>query len=257
MIKYVVLILILSVLFFTVGKEPFVESPIPLKIFQTWYTKDLPIHMKRNCDRLQRENPQFEYFLYDDADCLKFIQDHFQENVVNAFRRLIPGAYKADLWRCCVMYIHGGIYLDIKMRCVGDFRLIELTKKEHYVLDRASPSFLPNHIGIYNAVMIHKPKNPLMMDCIVEIVKNVENQEYGFSPLYPTGPGLLGDLYLKKKNLYHLSEIDLIHEEKGERISLRNRTILEHYPEYRREQVLHQNDSHYSILWKKESIYLL
>ena len=26
------------------------------------------------------------------------------------FDRLIPGAFKADLWRYCVMYITGGIF---------------------------------------------------------------------------------------------------------------------------------------------------
>lgn len=239
------------------SKEPFVESPIPLKIFQTWHTKNLPLHMKRNCDQLKKENPQFEYFLYDDADCLRFIQEHFEEDVVNAFNRLVPGAYKADLWRYCVLYIHGGIYLDIKMRCVGDFRLIELTKQEHYVLDRPTSGFLPNQIGLYNAVMIQRPKNPLMMDCIAQIVRNVATLEYGFSCLYPTGPGLLGELYQKKKREYRLPDIDLIHEMRRERISYHDRTILEHYPEYRKEQLITQNDLHYSVLWKKESIYIL
>ena len=239
------------------SKEPFVDSYIPLKIFQTWHTKSLPLHMKRNCERLKKENPQFEYFLYDDTDCLRFIQEHFEEEVVNAFNHLIPGAYKADLWRYCVLYIHGGIYLDIKMRCVGDFRLIELTKQEHYVLDRPTSGFLPNQIGLYNAVMIQRPKNPLMMDCISRIVRNVATLEYGFSCLYPTGPGLLGELYQKKKREYRLPDIDLVHEMRRERISYHGRTILEHYPEYRKEQLITQNDLHYSVLWRKESIYIL
>lgn len=213
--------------------------------------------MRVNCDRLKRENPQFEYYLYDDADCIQFIQEHFEDDVLDAFHRLIPGAYKADLWRYCVLYIHGGIYLDIKMCCVGDFRLIELTRQEHYTLDRPTSGFLPNHIGLYNAVMIQKPRNPLMMDCIAQIVKNVANLEYGFSCLYPTGPGLLGDLYQKKKQTYRLPEIDLIHEMRRERISYKDRTILEHYPEYRKEQLITQNELHYSVLWKQESIYLL
>jgi hypothetical protein len=54
------------------------------------------------------------------------------------------------------------------------------------------------------------------MDCIKAIVENVENQEYGFSILYPTGPGLLGCLYEKKRDTYKLPKIDLIHEESVE-----------------------------------------
>jgi mannosyltransferase OCH1-like enzyme len=213
--------------------------------------------MKKNCKLLQQQNPQFEYFLFDDEECLAFIQEHYDDSVVDAFNRLVPGAYKADLWRYCVLYIYGGIYLDIKMKCVGDFRLIELTKQEHYVKDRSSENYMSGTYGIYNAVMIQKPKNPLMMDCIKKIVENVDNQEYGFGALYPTGPGLLGKMYEKKRHEYKLPDIDLIHEEFKEAISYRGRIIMEHYAEYRKEQLIHQNDLHYSALWDRNSIYLL
>ena len=97
---------------------------VPLKIFQTWFTKDLTEKMRNTVEELKNNNPEFEHFLFDDKDCEEFIHSHFNEKVVNAFRRLIPCAYKADLWRYCVMYIHGGIYLDIKLRCVNGFKFI-------------------------------------------------------------------------------------------------------------------------------------
>jgi mannosyltransferase OCH1-like enzyme len=213
--------------------------------------------MKKNSIRIQKQNPQFEYYLYDDAECERFIEKYFEEDVIEAYHRIVPGAYKADLWRYCVLYVHGGIYLDMKMRCVGDFRLLELTKQEHYVKDRYNSGFLPKQIGIYNAVMIQRPKNPLMLDCIKQIVENVKNLEYGFSCLYPTGPGLLGELYEKKQYLYRLPDIDMFHELHREAISYRNRIVLEHYPEYRKEQLNTQTDLHYSALWNNSSIYIL
>jgi len=259
MILYiVVLILIVIIVGITYSqKESFTDSTIPLKIFQTWSTKELPFHMTMNCVRLQKQNPQFKYYLFDDDDCDDFIKTHFKPEVLETYHQLIPGAYKADLWRYCVLYIYGGIYLDMKMRCVGDFRLIELTKKEHYVRDRPQVSFITNTVGIYNAVMIQKPKNPLMMDCILKIIENVKNQEYGFSSLYPTGPGMLGELYVKKKKQYRLPDFDLFHDSHKEVIRFKNRTILEHYSEYRTEQLTHQNELHYSVLWEKNSIYAL
>lgn len=264
MFPRVILFVILLILLLYMGyshtepfTEPYTDSVIPLKIFQTWSTKNLPVHMKKNCVRLQKQNPQFEYYLYDDEDCFQFIKKHFGKDVLNAYETLIPGAYKADLWRYCVLYIHGGIYLDMKMRCVGDFRLIELTKQEHYVRDRPSGDFMKGDIGIYNAVMIQRPKNPLMLDCINQIIDNVKNLEYGFSFLYPTGPGLLGNLYMEKRAKYRLPQIDMFHESQRETIRYKNRVVLEHYPEYRKEQLNHQTELHYAVLWNKNSIYLL
>ena len=65
------------------------------------------------------------YYLYNDADCRAFIRSAFPPDVVAAYDRLIPTAFKADLWRYCVLYKFGGVYLDIKYRwggggCVGD-----------------------------------------------------------------------------------------------------------------------------------------
>jgi len=256
---YVVLIILLLYMVYPMRTETeaFNDSVIPLKIFQTWSTKNLPLHMKKNCLILQKQNPQFEYFLYDDKDCYDFINTNFGTEVITAYNSLIPGAYKADLWRYCVLYVHGGIYLDMKMRCVGDFRLIEMTKQEHYVKDRENSGFMKGDIGIYNAVMIQRPKNPLMLDCIVQIIENIKNLEYGFSCLYPTGPGLLGTLYMEKKKIYNLPPIDMIHELKRETIRYNNRVVLEHYPEYRKEQLNNQTELHYGVLWNKNSIYLL
>ena len=104
---YVVLFIILLYMTYPLekGTEPFSDSVIPLKIFQTWSTKNLPIHMKKNCYTLQKQNPQFEYYLYDDEDCYDFIKTNFGPDVLNAYETLIPGAYKADLWRYCVLYV--------------------------------------------------------------------------------------------------------------------------------------------------------
>jgi mannosyltransferase OCH1-like enzyme len=80
------------------------EAPvIPLKIFQTWHSKNLPIEMKKCVYSLKQSNPEFEYYLFDDDDCREFIKNHFTDSVLKAFDKLKPGAFKADLWRCCIL----------------------------------------------------------------------------------------------------------------------------------------------------------
>ncbi len=127
------------------SKKAEYNSVIPLKIYQTWHSKDLPTRMKQSVERLKARHPRFEHFLFDDNDCREFIAKNFDNNVLKAFDSLIPGAYKADLWRYCILYKNGGIYLDIKYDCINSFRFIELTEKEHWVLDI-------NGNNIYNAL---------------------------------------------------------------------------------------------------------
>jgi mannosyltransferase OCH1-like enzyme len=224
------------------------NSIIPLNIFQTWHTKHLPPLMKQTTELIQKNNPKFNYYLFDDNDCRDFIKDNFEEDVLNAFDTLIPGAYKADLWRYCVLYKKGGIYLDIKYRPFNKFKFINLTEKEHFVLDM-------NKIGIYNALMVCLPNNDILFKSIRKIVENVKNKFYGISSLEPTGPRLLANFFTtnEKNNLdmkhflYETREIRLI--------TLNNFFVFKSYDGYLKEHDIYKKQLHYGILWKNKQIY--
>jgi mannosyltransferase OCH1-like enzyme len=234
--------------------KPLYQPVVPLKIFQTWHTKDLPPLMAENVKILKNSHPHFEYFLFDDDDCRRFIQTHFNNDVLEAFDTLIPGAYKADLWRYCVLYIHGGIYLDIKYQIVEGFRLIVLTEKEHFVCDREENGIQ----GIYNGVMVCKQGNPILLQCIQQIVKNVKDRFYGLNYLQPTGPQLLS-LFLDPSH----KDVDLfLHILENEKKTLNyiivnkdNIYYLQSYDEYRREQNIYSKEIHYDYLWRHRNIY--
>ena len=163
---------------------------IPLHIYQTWYTLDLPDKMRKNVEELKRDNPEFQHYLYDDKMCRDFIKSNFNEEILWAFDKLKPGAYKADLWRYCILYINGGIYLDIKFKCIDNFRLIELTEQEHWVKD-----IKQGINGIYQALMVTFPRNDILWKAIQEIVINCKNNLYSFNPLTISGPSLLGNYF--------------------------------------------------------------
>ena len=223
---------------------------IPLNVFQTWGTKDLPPKMKANLEDMKRQNPEFTYFLFDDDECREFIKINFEPEVLKAYDGLIPGAFKADLWRLCVLYIHGGIYMDIKFKCVNNFKLMELTESEHYIKDRSG------FLSIYNAMMVCKSKNPFLMEAIKRIVHNVQTKWYGKSSLHPTGPAMLGDLILEKQ--FEL-QIDMFYEMIGNHIVYNHHFVLEvSYPGYRREQsefYKSKNTNHYGDLWRLKKVY--
>ena len=208
--------------------------------------------MKENVELLKIQNPEFDHYLYDDDMCREFIKEHFDYDVLYTYDKLIPGAYKADLWRCCILYIYGGIYLDIKFHCINNFKLIELTDKEYFVKD------LPNNIGngIYQALLINLPKNKILLKTINKIVENCKNNFYGFSCLSVTGPNLMANFFPVKDFKENNFELQLKWYNKGKnicKIYKHNNPILEIYPEYRTEQK--KNTQHYGYLFDEGKIY--
>ena len=217
---------------------------IPLNLFQTWHTRALPPFMQRCVQRMISENPEFTYRFYDDANCRSFIETHFDEDVLRAYDRLIPGTYKADLWRYCILYIHGGIYADIKYQCVPPFKLVELTSHEHYVRDR---DFCGNH-GVYQGLLVSYPKNIILYQCIRKIVEYTNTLYYGYTCLF-VGPQLIGSYFCQVE----LQAMELAYTGSG--IDRSGKRILTMYPEYRKELSKHARTKHYTDLWMDREVY--
>jgi mannosyltransferase OCH1-like enzyme len=224
-----------------------INDNIPLDIYQTWFNKDLPQGMINSINKLKQDNPDFTFHLFDDNDCTNFIKENFGIKVSDAFDNLIPGAYKADLWRYCILYKKGGIYIDVKFH-TNNFNLKQLTDKNYFVKDRDG-HWEKNKIGIYNGFMISKPKNPIFLNCINDIIKNVNSGNMGINSLHPTGPGLIGNYFKNTDEFLLQFSKDAWH------IQYKNESILSMYENYRSEQVQYQKTPHYSTLWLKNLIY--
>ena len=221
---------------------------IPLNIYQTWHTKDLPPLMKNAVNKIIYNNPRFNYQLFDDDDCRNFIKDNFDSSVLNAFDSLIPGAYKADLWRYCILYKNGGVYLDIKYAPVNGFKFINLMEKEHWVLDM-------DKNGIYNALIVCKPNNEILLRAINKVVENVKNKFYGSNCLHPTGPIMLAEFFTQsdKNNfdMYH----DIYQSIENRFVFFNGYIIFKNYNDYLNEQRNNEKIGHYSGLWGSRNIY--
>jgi len=165
---------------------------IPRNIFQTWETKDISDNFRIITQSWIQNNPNYGYFLYDNNDCEQFIKKNFDERVYNTYCRIIPGAFKADLWRYCILFIYGGVYVDIDTICLGN---IDAFLNED--IEFMTPIDLNNcpNIGthnLFNCFIASIPKHPILLNCINRIVNNVENNILPISNLDFTGPGILG-----------------------------------------------------------------
>lgn len=248
---------------YTVTTQP-EDTTIPKIIYQTWHTKDLPPKMAQCVSQLRTNYPEFEYHLYDDSECRAFIRDNYDKNVLKAYDSLLPGAFKADLWRYCALYKTGGIYLDIKFLLSPNkasyknepaFSLYDMMKNDFYVREY-------NHKGtglyddiVYTGCISSRPKNPVFLKCIQKIVENCQTQFYGPQHTSPTGPHLFASMM----NPRDIQNAEYAYYEENKIGYIRNikttKVVLSHYPEYRKEQEIHGKGTYWKDAWIRREVY--
>lgn len=171
------------------------SSKIPKVIYQTFKTKNLSKEMNDIVDSWKQYNTNYKYRLYDDNECEEFIKSFFDSKVINAYYKLRYGAFRADLWRYCILYKYGGVYADLDTLCLGSIDNFINSKTEIMV-----PKDIGNSHHIFNAFIAIVPNHPIMDYCIKKIVNNVENKVDYRDKRDVAGPGVLGESINKYLN---------------------------------------------------------
>jgi hypothetical protein len=82
-------------------------TDIPKVIYQTYHHPDkVPPKVAEN---LAKYAPGYERFVFNDDECVKFLEQHYHPIVATTFGHL-GGAHKADLFRYAVLYVRGTPY---------------------------------------------------------------------------------------------------------------------------------------------------
>tara|TARA_Y100000389_G_scaffold200143_1_gene239967 strand:- start:290 stop:1066 length:777 start_codon:yes stop_codon:yes gene_type:complete len=198
-------------------------------------------------------NPGFILRYYDDSECLKFIKRNFEKSVVDAYERLIPGAYKADLFRYCVLYIEGGVYSDLTQTFYVPFdRIIDFDVDSLVLVDDFKASRCSVN-GIQINFMAAIPRMKIFKDAINAIVLNVNSNYYGSCSLEPTGPCLFRRIY-DKSNVK--AKIILKQKVSPARVEFLNGVVA-----YKNKMTAHDKSinktksNSYSTLWNQRKIY--
>jgi len=76
----------------------------------------------KNIKKWDVMNPdiKFDRQIWTDAECKTFLGDNFGSDVLKFYVAQPDGRFKSDLWRLCVLYVHGGIYADIDIEPLKD-----------------------------------------------------------------------------------------------------------------------------------------
>lgn len=235
------------------NKVIYKDTIIPKIIVQTNKTNIINMAEYNAIRTFIELNPEYTYIYIDDINCINILKQHFNKDVIDAYNKIIPGAFKADLFRYCFLYIFGGCYFDIKQ--------INRVPLRDFI-DEKQTICLCNDIQdkhYYNALMCSTKLHYIMKQCIDQCVYNIKNDFYGKTPLDPTGPRLLYNiakhieptLYHRFKFIYFISNI----RHKGDIYSYKlNKVVCNSAYKGYYKSVIPNNS--YTMLWFNKQIYL-
>ena len=228
------------------------EQKIPKIIIQTAKNDNYNSLLHYNAQQTFLElNPEYEYKFYDDNDCREFIKNNFEENILNTFDMLYPGAFKADLFRYCYIYINGGCYFDNKYILRIPLRnIIKHEDDNIYCKDRGNDL-------MFNSIIMSVKNAIEFRYCIDNIVNNVINNFYGTISLEPTGPKLFYK-YTYNKNILLKHEVNGNYYKDSKILIMNSKNLFAntHYKGYystshQEYEILHKNRMLYYKNFKK------
>ncbi|KAG9791548.1 hypothetical protein ABEF93_001264 [Exophiala dermatitidis] len=98
----------------------------PRKIWQSWKVDPLDFEERDlTCARSWvTKNPDYRYEVLTDSNDVQYVEEHFgpdglnRPDIVHVYRSLTAKIIKADLLRYLVMYVEGGLYVDIDVEAL-------------------------------------------------------------------------------------------------------------------------------------------
>lgn len=229
---------------------------IPKHIYKTGIDPYNKIHndVKSVFSQILKLNPNFIIKYYSDKASRDFIKNNFKKEVINAYDKLIPGAYKADLFRYCILYVYGGVYSDLTQRITKPLEeIINFEKDKLYLVEDRDQFKITGggfSKGIQISFMASRPGNDIFLKAIQQVIKNVDKKYYGDNPLYPTGPSLFYSILQDYKGKYKME----LKETGGTIVNGKGETIIINRINNHQSVIL-KNRDHYSTLWRNRMIY--
>lgn len=151
--------------------------------------REFPEYISNCVESVHKYLPNYQHHFYQNDELFSFLKENFGLDVLYAYEKLKPYAYKADLARYCLLYTYGGWYIDLT-----------LSLQCHLTIDGSVRSLVfrdfqyasGNPWSCTNGLIFFRNNDPVLLNAINRIVENCRINFYGKSPLCPTGPSLLG-----------------------------------------------------------------
>lgn len=153
-----------------------------------------PYAGERNLQNIAAANPEYRINRHTDVSGAEYIREHCGAEAYAAYNCLLPGAYRADLFRYCAVYAEGGVYIDED--------LIPLKPLDQLYSPCAEASlghdWPQTKSGAQKQIKLLSAKpHTSLFKCALDTVKhNIKNRMYSHI-LNITGPFVMTDCYDK------------------------------------------------------------
>lgn len=211
----------LKTLYLPDGTPPLTK--IPFKIHQTVRSRDIDsAFFKGVVGPNMEKNTDFQFEFYDNNRVAMLIKCHFPDSVFQAFCKINPryGASIGDFARYCILYLYGGVYLDIKSHIKKPLRQLLLDADNltddnvllvsHWKDVSPHKKRYPPLGEIQNWVLVSTPRHPVLQEIIEEMTKRIHNDRRGIGKevvLELTGPLLMTDVILRNRDRVYISDV--------------------------------------------------
>jgi len=180
----------------------------------------------------------------------------------DAFAKLRPGAYRADLWRYMALWMHGGVFMDIDLRVNMSFDSWLPFNTDRLVVVHDM------HCRCYwNAVMASPRRSPALLEAIQVIVQNVLAEKYGKGTLDITGPSALWKAVAharRREEVYEVAHAYRLTKCRkhalpppfcGERLNKTGTERVAVYTDDATQTRLHDPEKYYAALWEAGRVF--
>jgi mannosyltransferase OCH1-like enzyme len=132
-----------------------------INIYQCYHNKKyIPNKVYEN---IKKYASKYKHIIYNDDECLEYIKNNYDDKVLETYNKLENKAHKADLWRYCILYKEGGLYMDIK---------VELIKDINNLFDPNILTTIFRKKNIFNGLISTPKNNPLLLELINYMIDN-------------------------------------------------------------------------------------
>lgn len=167
---------------------------IPNNFFQTYRTSLIDDEHASLLKFFREANSDFNFYFFDDQKMDEYMLLHWRHRkIYKIYKSSIYGASKADIWRYCILYQFGGVYLDFDSHIKFKLNTIPRETEEiisfenNFLSEQISEEYTPNFeefkaMGcienglIYpknialNWLLVFKKEHPLLL----KVIENIE-----------------------------------------------------------------------------------